>query len=219
MSDLTLDSDALRDILRRMATTLSAHCEEVRLLDAAIGDGDLGVTTALMAQAMKGFADSTKETDVGRLLGQCGLAVNRANPSTFGTIMATGFMGAGKAVTGKAALELADLVAAGEAAVAAMKNRGKAEVGDKTVLDALAPAVAALAAEERRGSGMRIAMLMAARACEDGMKATTDMVAKHGKQRVFAEKSVGVQDGGATVLHYMMDAAAEYVDALSTAPV
>ena len=51
------------------------------------------------------------------------------------------------------------------------------------------------------------------------MKATTDMVAKHGQQRVVAEKSVGVQDGGATVLHYVMDAAAEYVDALSTAPV
>ena len=209
-----MDSSALRDIFRRMAASLAEHTEEVRLLDAAIGDGDLGVTAGLMAQAMEEYADSSEESDVGKLLAQCGMAINRANPSTFGTIMASGFLGAGKAVAGKTELELADLVVAGEAALEAMKSRGKAEVGDKTVLDALAPAVESLAAEQQKGSDLRTATQEAALACEQGMKATVDMVAKHGKHRVFAEKSVGVQDGGATVLHYMVDATARYVATL-----
>lgn len=212
MDDFSLDSAALCEVLRRMATSLPAHSEEVRLLDAAIGDGDLGVTAELMSQAMRELADSTEETDTGKLLAQCGMAVNRANPSTFGTIMASGFMGAGKAVAGKTTLDLADLVTAGEAALLAMKNRGKAEEGDKTVLDALAPAVAALAAENEKGGDSRSAIQAAARACERGMKATVAMTAKHGKQRVFAEKSVGVQDGGATVLHYMVEAFADFVE-------
>ena len=96
-----MDSSALRDIFRRMAASLAEHTEEVRLLDAAIGDGDLGVTAGLMAQAMEEYADSSEESDVGKLLAQCGMAINRANPSTFGTIMASGFLGAGKAVADK----------------------------------------------------------------------------------------------------------------------
>jgi dihydroxyacetone kinase-like protein len=214
MSDLALDSGALRELLRKMATALTEHIEEIRLLDATIGDGDLGVTAGLMSKAMIEFADSSQEADVGRLLMQCGIAINRANPSTFGTIMASGFMGGGKAVAGRTTVDLGDLSAAGKAAVESIMGRGKAAVGDKTMLDALVPAVDALAEGHSNGSGMRAAMRAAALACEQGMEATIGMVAKCGKARVFQEKSVGVQDGGATALHYMMDAAAEHIGAM-----
>lgn len=213
-SDLTLDSGALCGLLHRAADALAEHIEEVRVLDAAIGDGDLGVTAELMSKAMVEFAASNEETDIGRLLMQCGMAINRANPSTFGTIMASGFMGGGKAVAGKTALDLSDLVTAGQAAVESIMARGKAAVGDKTMLDALMPALEALAGAHAQGEDIRVAMRAAATACESGMKSTVAMVAKCGKARVFQEKSVGIQDGGATVVFYMIEAAARHVAAL-----
>jgi dihydroxyacetone kinase-like protein len=82
------------------------------------------------------------------------------------------------------------------------------------LLDALVPAVAALEAERAQGSDERTAMWAAVRACEEGMKATADMVAKCGKARAFQEKSIGVRDGGATAMYYMVRAAAEYIDKL-----
>jgi dihydroxyacetone kinase-like protein len=146
---LALDSKGLRGLLLEVAAALTQHSEEIRELDATVGDGDLGITVELMAKALVEFADSSVETDIGRLLMQCGMAVNRANPSTFGTVVASGFMGGGKAVAGKTSVDLADWVAIGEAAIESIKSRGKASVGDKTLLDALVPAAEALKAERR----------------------------------------------------------------------
>jgi dihydroxyacetone kinase-like protein len=211
MKALELDSEALRGLLLAVAADLTRHSEEIRELDAKVGDGDLGVTVELMSKALIEFAESSPETDIGRLLMQCGMAVNRANPSTFGTIVASGLMGGGKAVAGKASADIADWVAISEGAIESIKSRGKASVGDKTLLDALVPAVEALKAEWGKGSDERTAMRAAARAAEEGMKATVGMIAKCGKARAFQEKSVGVQDGGATAMHYMWKAAAEYI--------
>ncbi len=214
MKALTLDSKALRGLLLAVAPALAEHAEEIRELDAKMGDGDLGVTVGLMAKALIEFAESSAEADIGRLLMQCGMAVNRANPSTFGTIIASGFMGGGKVVMGKTSVDIADWVAIGEAAVESIKSRGKASVGDKTLLDALVPAVEALKAEWGKSSEERAAVWAAVRAAEEGMRATTSMVAKCGKARAFQEKSVGVQDGGATAVYYMLKAVGEYIDTL-----
>ena len=200
-------------MLRQVAAGLAAHSEEIRELDAKVGDGDLGITVGLIAKALIEFAESTSEADVGRLLMQCGLAVNRSNPSTFATIIASGFMGGGKAVVGKTSVGLSDWVAMGEGAIESIKSSGKASVGDKTLLDTLVPAIAALAAEARKGSDERTAVRAASRAGEEGMRATTDMVAKCGRARAFQERSIGVQDGGATAMFYMIKAFAEFVDA------
>jgi dihydroxyacetone kinase-like protein len=214
MNSVVLDSNAICGLLLKVASALARHSEEIRELDARVGDGDLGITAELMARALVGFAELTEETDVGRLLTQCGMVVNRANPSTFATIIASGLMGGGKAVLGKTSLEIDDWVAIGEGAIESIESRGKASVGDKTLLDALVPAVAALETERAKGSDERKAMWAAVQACEEGMKATVDMVAKCGKARVFQERSVGVQDGGATAVYYMVKAAAEYIDEL-----
>jgi len=212
MSAVAFDSPALKRLLRDMGVTLQAHSEEIRELDAKVGDGDLGITVGLMGNALAEFAETADEADVGKLLMQCGLAVNRSNPSTFGTLLASGFMAGGKAVMGKTSVGLADWVEMGAGAVDGIQNRGKASVGDKTMLDALAPAVAELSAEARKGSDERAAARAAARAAEQGMKATIAMVAKCGRARAFQERSVGVQDGGATAIFYLVKAFADFVD-------
>jgi dihydroxyacetone kinase-like protein len=213
MSALGLDSTDLCRMLGQVAAALVAHSEEIRELDAKVGDGDLGVTVDLIGKALLEFAASTSETDVGRLLMQCGMAVNRSNPSTFGTLLASAFLGAGKAVVGKTSVGLGDWVAMGQSGALSIQSRGKASVGDKTLLDSLVPAVEALEAEARKGSGERAAVRAALQAAEEGMKATTGMVAKCGRARAFQERSVGVQDAGATAMFYMIKAFAEFVDA------
>ena len=213
MSPLGLDCADLCRMLGHVAAALEAHSEEIRELDARVGDGDLGVTVNLIGKTLLVFSESTNETDVGRLLMQCGMAVKKSNPSTFGTLLASAFMGAGKAVAGKTSVGLGDWVAMGQGGVDSIQSRGKASVGDKTLLDSLVPAVEALEAEARKGSGEQVAVRAALQAAEEGMRATTIMVAKCGRARAFQERSVGVQDGGATAMFYVIKGFAEFVDA------
>ena len=205
MSDAVVDARRLCDVLKGVAQDLKERAEELRQLDAQLGDGDLGVTVELSCRAMSEYLASTTETDTGRLLTQCGLSVNRLSPSTFGTILATAFLGAGKAATGKTQLTAADLALAGNGAIESIKRRGKAEVGDKTVLDALAPAVQAFEKEWSLGSDIATALNCAVEAAECGMRATAGMQAKFGRARWFQDRSIGIQDAGATAMYFMVE--------------
>ena len=211
MSELNLDSARVIAILKEVILDLKEHAEDLRQLDAKLGDGDLGVTIELSYKAMSEYLATATETDIGKLLAQCGLNINRVSPSTFGTILASAFLGGGKAVMGKTQLGASDLVLIGEGAIENIKKRGKAEVGDKTVLDAIVPAVETLKMELAHGSDARTAVAAAAEAAEDGMKATVNMKAKFGRAKWFQESSIGVQDGGATAMYYMIASFARHL--------
>lgn len=204
MSELGLDAIRIIAILKEVAAELKSHTEELRLLDAKVGDGDLGVTVELSTKAMDEYLTTTSEADIGKLLAQCGMNINRVSPSTFGTILASAFMGAGKAVMGKPHLGVDDLVLIGEGAIENIQKRGRAEVGDKTVLDALVPAVEALKHELTSGADAQTAINIAVKAAEDGMNATVNMKAKFGRAKWFQDGGIGVQDGGATAMYYMV---------------
>ncbi|MGB2814348.1 MAG: DAK2 domain-containing protein, partial [Dehalococcoidales bacterium] len=122
-------------ILKETAADFEGHSEELRQLDAVIGDGDLGVTIELGSKALREYLASPGEDDIGQLLAKCGLQFNKASPSTFGTLLASAFMGAGKAAMGKEKIEIEDLGLIADGAVDGIQKRGKAEVGDKTMLD------------------------------------------------------------------------------------
>jgi dihydroxyacetone kinase-like protein len=205
VTGISLATSDMARILRQVASDLKEHDEELRQLDAAIGDGDLGITVNLFARAMSEYLENTKESDMGILLSQCGLYVNKANPSTFGTILATAFMGMGKMVKGKTRIEFSDLVPMGEGAVEAIQKRGKAQVGDKTVLDSLIPAVEALKQAIENNAEPKLAIAAAIKAAEQGMKATANMKAKVGRAKMFQDSSIGIQDGGATAIYYMIE--------------
>ena len=204
MSEMNLDSARFIAILKKVVLDLREHTEELRQLDAKLGDGDLGVTIELSYKAMSEYLATATETDIGKLLAQCGLNINRVSPSTFGTILASAFLGGGKAVMGKTQLGASDFVLIGEGAIENIKKRGKAEVGDKTVLDAIVPAVETLKMELTHVSDTRMAITEAVKAAEDGMKATISMKAKVGRAKWFQESSISVQDGGATAMYYMI---------------
>ena len=212
MNQLNLDAAHIVTILKDLAADLKGHAEELRQLDAIVGDGDLGITIELASKAISEYLASANETDVGRLLAQCGLNINKVSPSTFGTILASAFIGAGKAVMGKNQLEIHDLLLMGEGAVENIQRRGKAQVGDKTVLDAIVPAVEVLKKRLGDGTKPKAAIKAAVKAAEDGMKATTNMKAKFGRARWVQDSSVGVQDGGATAMYYMIESFARLLN-------
>jgi len=192
-------------ILKDVASDFESHREELRQLDAVIGDGDLGVTAELGSKGLREYLSSPDEGNVGQLLAKCGLQFNKASPSTFGTLLASAFMGAGKAVMGKEKIEIEDLVLIADGAVDGIKKRGKAEVGDKTMLDCLVPAVEAFKKELAGGAEPETALKAAVTAAEEGMKATIPMMSKHGRASWHREKTIGVQDAGATAMYYLIE--------------
>ena len=198
-------------ILKDAASDFESHSEELRQLDAVIGDGDLGVTVKLGSKGLREYLSSPEENNVGQLLVKCGLQFNKASPSTFGTLLASAFMSAGKAVMEKEKIEIEDLVLIADGAVDGIKKRGKAEVGDKTMLDCLVPAVEAFKKELASGAEPETALKAAVTAAEEGMKATIPMMSKHGRASWHREKTIGVQDAGATAMYYLIESFARHL--------
>jgi dihydroxyacetone kinase-like protein len=198
-------------ILKDVASDFESHSEELRELDAVIGDGDLGVTVELGSKGLREYLSSPDEGNVGQLLAKCGLQFNKASPSTFGTLLASAFMGAGKAVMGREKIDIEDLVLIADGAVDGIKKRGKAEVGDKTMLDCLVPAVEAFKKELVSGAEPETALKAAVTAAEEGMKATIPMMSKHGRASWHREKTIGVQDAGATAMYYLIESFARHL--------
>lgn len=202
----TIVADDVADFITRLAEVMPTHEQTLRDLDAQIGDGDLGITVSLGTRAMAdGLADLSGE-DPGTALAKSGMAFNRVAASTFGVIFATMLMSAGKLVRGKDTLAVADLPGMFEAAVEGVKSRGGAELGEKTVLDVLAPMAATLQVAADDGADVSEAIAVATEACHEALEATKAMVGKHGRAGWFKERTVGVPDPGCMALCLMMDA-------------
>jgi phosphoenolpyruvate---glycerone phosphotransferase subunit DhaL len=194
----------LGTILAGLATDMKQHVEELRELDAALGDGDLGVTVGLAADAVEQAVSAGVDDEPGGLLTRCGTGIRKQSPSTFGTLLGSAFVEAGRAVAGKRELTADDLGLMGAAAVAGVRRWGKAEVGDKTMLDALVPAVEAFASAA--AVDLEAALGAAVDAARSGMEASTGMTAKHGRTSWHREKSVGVRDAGAAAVYFLVEA-------------
>lgn len=202
----TIDTATLIAVLKEAAAEWRLHSDELRRLDAVVGDGDMGVTVELGSKAMVDYLADPSEEDMGKLLMKCGMQINKASPSTFGTLLASAFMEAGKTALGRKEIQVKDLVLVGHGAVDGVKKRGKAEVGDKTMVDALVPAVDALEQALGKGAGSTAAIEAAIRAARGGAEATVKMKAKHSRASYRLDGAVGVQDAGAAAMYYLIEA-------------
>ena len=189
--------------LRKFILACSALMEENKQylidLDSALGDGDLGLTmTAGFAEASD-FAGKSSETDIGKLTAQAGMAMSRKVPSTMGTLVASGFMGAGKAVKGKTELSDQDLAAFINGFTEGVKHRGKANEGDRTIVDALGPGAKAFADAVAAGKGAAEAAKEADKAAAAGRDATVNMKPKFGRAVYYGDQVLGKVDQGSVV--------------------
>lgn len=194
-----------------LADFLAAN-DEITALDQALGDGDLGVTCRLGLQAIVDLPDPPAES-LGEALLKAGMAFNQAGASTYGALVATGAMRAAKYAkdNGLAAWDLPALAAAAAAAAEGIMQRGKAQPGDKTLLDALLPAVEALKAAAAEGKTLAEGLRAAAEAAAEGAAATAPWQSKFGRAAWLQERTIGTPDGGATVVAIALRAVAEYV--------
>ncbi len=169
-------------------------------LDANSGDGDLGLTMSKGFAAAKEKANASEETDLGKLLFAAGSAIASAVPSTMGTLMGSGMLGAAKALKGRESLDGEGFALFAQGYYEGAQKRGKANPGERTLLDSLKPA--ADAAREAVDAGCDDAKELVTKAYEAacaGVEATKDMAPVYGKAFVHREKLHGVPDQGAIV--------------------
>lgn len=198
-------------LLEKVCLDMESAQEQLRQLDAASGDGDLGVSVKLGFQAVREELSLLKEEDIGSLLVKSGMTFNRAAASTFGTLMATVFMRAGQAVKGLKEIGMLDISAMMKTAIEGVQERGKALPGERTMLDAMIPAQETWQRCVDNGQTLDEAMAVAAEAAQKGAELTSKMEAKHGRAGWLAEKSAGVPDAGATAMALMLKSISEYL--------
>ncbi len=190
----------LRACILAAADAVEAARDELGRLDAVAGDGDHGVTLALAARSVRARLDGAPALDGADLLAAIAPAVASVGGS-IGPIYATALLRlatAARTLPAGAAPTVAQAREAAESVQAGIERLGGARPGDKTVLDALAPAVAALGAAEAGGSSLPAALDAAVEAARVGAASTADMVARVGRASRLGEKSLGSPDPGAT---------------------
>jgi dihydroxyacetone kinase-like protein len=195
---MAIDGDALRAMVAAVAADMEASRDELCRLDGVIGDADHGIAMALgFAAARDAVAAMEPLSEPTAVLNMAAKAFLNAVGASSGPLYATALMRAGAAVKGKAALEDADVVAMLQAMAVGIRDRGKVEPGEKTMLDAWAPA--ALAAAEAQAAGRDLAGCLdaAAAAAREGAEATRGLVATKGRAERLGERAVGHVDPGA----------------------
>lgn len=211
MSLAKLDAGHLIALFQSWQQLFAEQREFLIALDGKVGDSDLGITMAKsFAAAAEAVAAEGSDAGLSKLLRTAGATMARTAPSTMGTLTATGFLRASKAVEGLDALDTTALAQFWRAYTDGIAERGKAKVGDKTLLDVLDPLTRAIEAAAEQGDSVQAALSSAAKAAEDALEATKSMVAQHGKAAAFQEKTVGLQDAGATVGFFLIRRMAEF---------
>ena len=199
--------------LRKMADVIEENKQHLTELDAAIGDADHGINMNRGFQAVLKKLPSVEDKDAGTILKTAGMALVSSVGGAGGPLYGTAFMQAGMAVAGKHELEASDLLSILDSALKGVVMRGKANLGDKTMVDALTPAVNAMREALENGAGTVDALEQATAAAEQGMIDTIPMLAKKGRASYLGERSIGHQDPGATssylLIHTMAEVARE----------
>lgn len=197
MKDCITCSD-LTDIFAAIYQIMQEHKEELTALDAAIGDGDLGITMCDgFSRVYEAVRDANAAT-TGKALSTAGMVMNKHVPSTMGTLLSVALIKMGAHAKEWQVLEAASLPEVFETGLNGMMAIGKSKVGDKTVLDALFPACEAMKKTVNTGGSLLQMLDDAVAAAEIGVEQTKAMISKHGRGSWYQEQSLGKQDPGAT---------------------
>lgn len=207
----TLNAANFIDLFKSWKELFAEQREFLIALDGKVGDSDLGITMSKsFAAAAEALETEGEAAGISKLLRTAGATMARTAPSTMGTLTATGFLRASKAVEGKDKLDTADMAAFWRAYRDGVAERGKAKVGDKTLLDVLDPIATTLEKQAAANVPLSDALKVTAEAAEEALEATKSMLAQHGKAAAFQEKTVGLQDAGATVGSFLISRLADF---------
>ncbi len=197
--------DSTQHWIELFTAAIAEHRQELVALDTEIGDGDHGSN---MDRGMKKVVEklqASPQADAGAVLKTVAMTMISTVGGAAGPLYGTLFLQLGGTFAGQDEVDLPTYAAGWRKAVDGLQARGKAVAGDKTMVDALLPAVAAL----EQATDLNAGLQAAATAAAEGMRATTPLVARKGRASYLGERSAGHQDPGATSTYYLFASAAE----------
>jgi dihydroxyacetone kinase/dihydroxyacetone kinase-like protein len=202
MSGTQADVDRVVRVIARTAIDNEAYFGD---LDSVVGDGDFGYSLARGFEKLLEGWDDLDRTDIGTFLKRAGIVLTSRIGGTSGPLWGTAFLRAGATAGATDQLTGEQVVAMLRAAVAGIQARGSAEIGDKTLLDALVPLTDRLEQELQGGADARTALAAAAATARQAAEATTEMVARRGRASYTGERSRGSVDAGAMALAVIIE--------------
>jgi dihydroxyacetone kinase-like protein len=194
-------SDSLRNAIPKLSIKIEATADELNTLDGQLGDGDLGIT---MVRGLRGLMEIKDDLpdDLGMALLKCAQAITKVSASSYGTLLATGLMAAAKDSKGKTERPWSEISPILHLAEEAMLKRGKGHLGGKTVVDALH----AMARNLNGIDDPQAALSAARQAVADTLEEYRGKPSQLGRARIFAEKSVGLDDPGMVAFQRIIEA-------------
>ena len=201
-----------QDVLRWLASSqrvFSENRQRLTEMDQAVGDGDFGTSMDRGFTAVQAELTAKPPADIKTAFSNVATVLIKTMGGSSGPLLGTFFLRAGATCAGKSELSSADVAALFQAGVEGLQQRGKAERGDKTMMDAWFPAVDAMRSAVEAGAGLADVLSKGVAAAEAGAQATITMQARKGRGSYLGERSVGHPDPGAIAVHLLLKAAAD----------
>ncbi|MEM1483320.1 dihydroxyacetone kinase subunit L [Oscillospiraceae bacterium PP1C4] len=192
-----MNASTLKEAMVFISDIMMKNKDYLVELDQQNGDGDLGISMSGGYKAVADYLGAAEEKDLGKLFLKGSSVFNEAAPSSLGTITSFGMMGMAKELKGKEEATLSEVADALAAGVDKIMDKAKSKPGEKTILDALCPAVEALKANS--AADAKAAFKAAYDAASAGSESTKAMRSVHGRAAYYGEKSIGLLDGGSVV--------------------
>ena len=206
-------TQATSDVVREMAAAMEENRRYLTKLDSEIGDGDHGNNMNRGFKAALERLEAANPSTPADVLKAVSMALISKVGGAAGPLYGTAFLKASTALSGKEDLSPEEVAEAIEAALAGVKQRGKAEEGDKTMVDALTPAAQAAKKAASSGEGVGEVFRAAADAANEGAEATVPLTARRGRASYLGARAEGHMDPGARSTYLLLDAAARYLGA------
>lgn len=205
MSDKETSYSKVKKMLEGIVDVLREKKEYLNRLDAEIGDGDHGRTVfEAFEKALDKFKLEEKDSDIGTLLKEVGRTIAFSGGAATGPLFGTAFIEAGKAIEGKKEIELEDWSRSVKAAEEGIKKRGRAQVGEKTMLDTIHSVSESLQKSVDQKESLEKALINAEKAAREGMESTKDIVSRRGRSSRLGERTRGHLDPGAASSYYIL---------------
>lgn len=197
----------LANAVNKVTVKIESNVELLTKLDQQSGDGDLGISMKEGFRAVNMVMDISEEKNLGKLLIKCGNAFNEAAPSSLGTILSFGFMGMAHKLKGIEEASNKQVAEAMRQGIIKIMEKAGSRPGERTILDALCPAVDAFEKViEEKEDDLKTALEKAAKAAKYGTESTKSMLPVHGRAAYYGEKNLGYEDGGAVVGRLIFEA-------------
>ena len=201
---------SLLPFIHAIKNTIDAHADEIAQLDQAIGDGDHLINLQRGIEALLKNSEALEQLEFSAALSKIGMTLMSAMGGASGSLFGSMFVTMGKTAKDKT-LDLTSMVEIFTAGVESIKARGKADIGEKTMLDALIPASTSLQQNSVQDAELKTVLENMKKAAIDGMESTKDMLATKGRASFLGERARGHIDAGARTSQLMLCAIADVI--------